>query len=305
MEKEEIKEKEEKVEKEEKKKEKKQKKPLVSCRILFISALDKIMFVILALSFVGATWANFSGNFGSPDYRYWARVFSEIGILIAFAIQYFLFNWIYKCAAKTMLCITDTEVYKEAYIPFKRTEKSIPLKKITSVTTINLFWIFRSVIIFQYHHLPMIFFTWKNQEFKDKFDELVNHRTEEMENEYEDKNIISFLSDGFIKKFFIGLAALIVFLGIIRIFGVLFSPARKVPGTYTNGDYKIEVKRNGTCDIATLKKDAENCKWTINDDGDTVTFSYEYDSWWGKDTSSFDMRYENKKLTYGDQEFTK
>ena len=116
MEKEEIKEKDEKVEeKEEKKKtkkERKQRKALVTCRVLFISALDKIFFVLLAISFVIATWINFRGNFSNPNYAYWKRVISEIGILISFTINYFLLNWVYRCAAKTMLCVTENEVYK-------------------------------------------------------------------------------------------------------------------------------------------------------------------------------------------------
>jgi len=314
MEKEEIKEevKEEKEIKEEKKpkKERKTKKALVTCRVLFISALDKIMFVVLALAFISALWANFRGNLSSPNYGYWRRVIGVIALLIGGAIEYFIMNWFYKCAAKTMLCITEDEVYKEAYIPFKRTEKSIPIKKITSVTTINLFWIFRSVIIFQYHHLPMIFFTWKNQEFKDKFDELVNKRTEEIENEFEDKNILTFLKAGFVKKFFIGLAAVVVLFGILRFFGTVFSPAKKVPGTYANGESKIVIKKDGTCDIASLKADFTSCTWELNDEGDYVQleYSYPYTSWFTSETTRTDtatFEYEKGKLTYNGIEYVK
>lgn len=302
-EKEEIKEKENKEET--KKKDKKQKQPLVSCRILFISALDKIMFVCLALAFIGVTWATFRGNFSSPSYGYWKRVFEELGVLVFFIIQYFILNWFYKCFAKTMLCITETEVYKEAYVPFKRTEKSIPLKKITSVTTINLFWIFRSVIIFQYHHLPLIFFTWKNQEFKDKFDELVNHRTEEIENEFEDKNILSFLKAGFVKKFLIGLGCLLVFLGIVRLFGMAFSPARKVPGTYVNGDKQIVLNKDGSCDITSLRNTSTSCTWELNEDGDAVKAKYEYEFYTSTFTGEVDFTYEKNLLKYGGIDYNK
>ena len=308
MEKEEIK--EEVKEEKKSKKERKTKKALVTCRVLFISALDKIMFVVLALAFIGALWANFRGNFSSPNYGYWRRVLGVIALLIGGAIEYFIMNWFYKCAAKTMLCITEDEVYKEAYIPFKRTEKSIPLNKITSVTTINLFWIFRSLIIFQYHQLPTIFFTWKNQEFKDKFDELVNKRTEQIENEFEDKSIISFLKEGFVKKFFICLAALIVFLGVIRLFGVFFSPAKKVPGTYVNGDNKIVLSKDGTCDVSSLQKDTTSCTWELNSEGDyvSVNYSYKYNSWlFGETTNnaSKQLKYEDKKLVDGSTEYVK
>ena len=315
MEKEEKEEKQEVVEKEEVKEEKKKSrrdrktiKPLVVCRVLFISALDKIFFVILALSFIGATWNNFAGNFSSISYGYWARVCTELGILIGTAIAYLIYNWFYKCAAKTMLCITEKEIYIEKYIPFKRTEKSIPLKKVTSVTTINLFWIFRTLIIFQYHQIPTIFFTWNNQLLKDKFDELVDNRTEDVENEYSDKNILTFLKPGFLKKFFIGVGCLIVILGVIRFFGYIFSPSKAVPGTYANGESKIVLNKDGSCDITPIKE-TTSCSWQLLDDEKTVYVSYEYEyTWFGTkstSSSSLNFEYEKNKLTYNGTEFTK
>lgn len=310
MEKEEIKEKE--VKEEEKKpakKERKQKKPLVTCRILFISALDKIFFVLLILGFVGATINNFAGNIASQNYHFWTRFFSEIGILIATVIEYFILNWFYRCAAKTMLCVTENEVYKEHYIPFKRTEKSIPLNKITSVTTINLFWIFRSVIIFQYHHIPLIFFTWNNKEFKDKLDELINHETEDIQNEYEDRNIITFVGKGFIKKFFIVLGCIIALIAVIRFFNFIFSPAKKIAGTYVNGESQIVLNKSGSCDIVPMKNEMKKCEWTINDDADTVNieYTYIYDGWFGENeyTSDLSLRYKDKTLIYNNVEYIK
>lgn len=294
--------------KEEKKKNKKDRKtikPLVTCRVLFISVLDKILFVIIALLFVGSTWANFSGNLSSISYGYWQRVFSEIGILIGLTIYYLLMNWFYKCAAKTMLCITEKEIYIEKYIPFKRTEKSIPLEKVTSVTTINLFWIFRTLIIFQYHQLPTIFPTWNNQLLKDKFDELVNKRTEDVENEFEDKNILSFLKPGFIKKFFIGLGCVVLIIGVFRFFGYMFSPTKSVPGTYTNGEAVIKLEKDGTCDVTAIRE-SKNCKWQLSDDEKTVYVAYEYDSsWFGTLSSNLSFEYEKNKLTFDGKEFKK
>ena len=310
-EKQEIVEKEKEEVKEEKKKNKKDRKtikPLVVCRVLFISVLDKIYFVILCLMFVISTWQNFAGNFGSVSYGYWARVFSELGILIGLTITYLIYNWFYRCAAKTMLSITEKEIYIEKYIPFKRTEKSIPLEKITSVTTINLFWIFRSLIIFQYHQIPTIFFTWNNQELKDKFDELVNKRTEDVENEYNDRNILTFLKPGFLKKFFIGVGCLLVILGIIRFFGYIFSPSKSVPGTYVNGENKIVLEKDGSCDITPIKE-STSCNWQLLDDEKTVyvTFEYEY-TWFGSkttSTSNISFDYEKNKLTYNGVEYIK
>ena len=312
MEKEEIKEevKEEIKEEKKPKKERNTKKPLVTCRVLFISVLDKILFALLALGFVFSLFSIFRGNFSSPSYGYWRRLLDVIALLISTTITYLIVNWFYRCAAKTMLCITEHEIYKEKYVPFKRGEKSIPLNKVTSVTTINLFWIFRSVIIFQYHHIPMIFFTWKNQEFKDQYDELVNKRTEKIENEFEDKSIITFLKKGFIKKFFIGVAAVVVLFGIIRFFGYIFSPARKVPGTYVNGENKIVLNKDGSCEVDPFKKDIIECTWNINDDANIVTAVYKYKStsWlFGESTSSasISFNYEKNKLTYNDVEYTK
>ena len=114
-------------------KDKKQKKALVTSRVLFYSVLDKILFVVFSLDFVyglifgllkkGKTITNVFGYYSC--------------FLIVMVLLALLLNWIYKCATKTMLCITEDEVYKEAYAPLKRSEMSIPLSKITSVTTFN------------------------------------------------------------------------------------------------------------------------------------------------------------------------
>ena len=170
-------------------KERKQKKALVTSRVLFYTILDKIYVVAFAIYFiVGLVSGLLQKNksiLGVIEYY--------VLFLVVVTVVALLFNWFYKCAIKTMLCITEDEVYKEAYAPLKRSETSIPLSKITSVTTFNFLWIFRSIIIFQYHQMPVIFFTWNNQEFKDKFDELVNGRKEDIANEFEDKNFISFI----------------------------------------------------------------------------------------------------------------
>ena len=128
-------------------KERKEKEALVSARILFYSVLDKIYLVLFALYFVLGLFQGIlvkNRTVGGVLEYY-------ILFLVGAVIAGLLFNWFYKCAIKTMLCITEDEFYKEAYAPLKRSEMSIPLSKVTSVTTFNFFWIFRSIIIFQYY----------------------------------------------------------------------------------------------------------------------------------------------------------
>ena len=278
----------------EEKKDTKKIKPLVTSRILFISVLDKIYLVVLLLMFIGLTIANFKGGLSSMSYGYWSRVGHEIVIIISMVIYYFILNWFYRCAAKTMLCITENEVYKEHYVPFKRTEMSIPLNKITSITTINFFWIFRSLIIFQYHHLPLVYFTWNNQEFKDKFNELVTNRKEKVENTFEEKNILSFVNPKYITYFCIGVVAVIAFIGVLRFFGYVFSPEKKVPGTYVNGNNEVVLNKDGSCNVDFLKDKVTACSWEYRDEAKqvVVTYDYEYSYWYYKDTST-DYKYFN------------
>ena len=286
-------------------------KPLVTCRVLFISVLDKIYLIALALEFIILTWNNFSGSMSSMSYGYWHRVLGEIGILICMAIAYFICNWFYKCAAKTMLCVTENQIYKEHYVPFKRREISIPLNKVTSISTFNVFWIFRSVIIFQYHHIPMVFFTWNNKEFKDKVNELINHETKEVENEFEDKNILSFVDNKFIIIFFIVLGAIILFLGIVRFFGYTFSPAKKVPGTYVNKNDQIVLNKEGTCEIEPIHDDVVSCTWEYNEEAKEVdvTYEYEYTSCWSSTKTKYSntavLKQEDDKLIYSGTEYTR
>ena len=249
---------------------------LVTSRVLFISVLDKIYLIILILMFLGATISNFSGRISSVNYHFFGKVGHEIVIIIVMFITYLIFNWLYKCVAKTMLCLTKNEVYRETYVPFKKTETSIPLNKITAVSTINVFWIFRSLIIHQYGRLPLVFFTWNNQEFKDKLNELITHDKDKVKNEYEDKNIINKEHYKYLMFAGVLLAAIICFIGIIRFFAYTFSPEKKVPGTYGYNDYNIVLDKNGSCDISSIKSGVSSCEWSYNGDNKLVTITYEY-----------------------------
>ena len=285
-------------------KDKKQKKALVTSRVLFYSVLDKILFVVFSLDFVyglifgllkkGKTITNVFGYYSC--------------FLIVMVLLALLLNWIYKCATKTMLCITEDEVYKEAYAPLKRSEMSIPLSKITSVTTFNFCWIFRSIIIFQYHQLPVIFFTWNNQEFKDKFDELVNGRKEKISNEYEDKNVISFISKKNYILFgsvFCGLLVLFLIIAIILSF---ISPSSRAVGTYVNDSNEITLNKDLTCNISYID-DVKKCNWKFDEDNNRVVVNYTQEIKLFSSTKekeySMTFDYKDKALNYGSKTYSK
>ena len=275
--------------------------PLVTCRVLFISALDKIYNAILLLMLIAVTYINFKGNFGSLEYGFFARVGKEIISLAILFVVYLFFNWLYRCQSKTMLCLTKNEVYKEKYIPFKRGEVSIPLNKITGVSTLNVFWIFRSVTIHQYGKLPMIFFTWNNKEFKDKLTELITTEKDKIKNAYENKKLLSFKGK-FFKAVMALLCVVILVLSIIRFFGYMGNTERKIAGKYTYGDKKIVLKKDASCDVTSLTdKNVESCTWAYDEDMKAVNVRYEYtyNGYFGE-TPTFDyinMKYDKDKKT--------
>ena len=255
----------------------KKRKALVTSRILFISALDKIYLVILLLIFAGLTWINFAGDVSDLDYGFWSRVGIEIVIIIGMVIYYFLLNWFYKCAAKTMICVTENEVYMEKYVPFKRSETSIPLNKITGISTFNFFWIFRILIIHQYGKLPIVFPTWTNQIFKDKLNELITTEKEKVENEFEDKNIIGKDKLKYLKYLGIALVAVIGLIGIVRFFNYAFSAESKLSGTYTYQDEEITLNKDGTCVAYNIiNEDIDDCSWTYDEEDSEVSVRLEY-----------------------------
>ena len=223
--------------------------PLVTCRMLFISVLDKIYMVILALMLIGILYATFNGDMSSLHYSFWTRVCTLIPAFIVLFIVYLFMNWFYKCAAKTMLCVTENEVYAEKYIPFKNSETSIPLTKITGISTVNLFWIFRCVIIHQYGKMPSIFWTWNNQEFKSKVNELITTDKDPIENEFEDKNIINKDQYVYLKYLGIVVAAIIALIGVVRFFNYVFSAEKSIPGTYYYESNRFVLSKDGSCEI--------------------------------------------------------
>ncbi len=285
-------------------KERKQKKALVTSRVLFYTVLDKIYVVLFALIFVYGLVAGLLKDIKSVGgvIGYYAT------FIIGMALFGLLLNWIYKCVTKTMLCITEDEVYKEAYAPLKRSEMSIPLNKITSVTTFNFLWIFRSIIIFQYHQLPVVFFTYTNQEFKDKFDELVNNRKEDIVNEFEDKNMISFIDKKhypIVEAVLGGLLVLFLIIGIIMSF---MDPASKVVGTYKNDSGEVKLGKDKSCSVPGVEN-MTKCSWTYNEDTNIVTVNYSYEVKYLSQTKETDRTltytYSDKTLTNGSKVYTK
>ena len=288
-------------------------KALVTSRLLFISVLDKIYLIILLLTFVGLTWGNFAGDVSSIHYGFWSRIGYEILIIIFMVIFYFFLNWFYKCAAKTMICLTKNEVYKEEYVPFKRTETSIPLNKITGVTTFNFFWIFRFLIIHQYGKLPVVFPTWTNQVFKDRLNELITGDKEKVENEYEDKNIISKDMLKYLKYLGIALLGIICLLGIVRFFNYVFSAETKIAGTYSYNETDIVLNKDGSCYVDDIvDEDVNYCSWTYDEEDKDISVRYEYSKYayyYGYysdyDYLFLDYDAKNKTLTYEDKVYKK
>lgn len=286
----------------------KKEKSLVTSRVLFVSILDKIYLAILAIIFTGSTYSNFFTS-SSKNYYFWEKLSNELFIIVGLVISYFLINWLYKCAIKTMICVTEKEVYSEIYFPFVKIEKSIPLSKITKVSIANYFWIFRAVIIHQYNKLPLIFFTWNNKEFKNKVRELIVNDNDIIVNEFENKNLITRKNIKFVG---ISLVVIIVVMLIVSLVLFLINPIRKISGTYTYQSAKIILNKDGNCDISSMD-DYKTCVWSYNESLKTIDIEYTYDyysSFLDKVTTyhatlQFDYDLKNQTLIYEGKNFTK
>lgn len=274
-------------------------KTLVECRVLFITLLDKIFILILILTLIITTINNFYGDFSSIGYGFWERVLRELFFIGIMYIVYLFLNWIYKCLLKTMLCVTNEEIYKEIYLPFYKSEKSIPLNKVTSISTHNYFFIFRCVAIHQYNKFPMIFFTWDNKIFKNKVNELLTSRKKDIENIYEDRNIITKDKYKYTFYFSIIIIAIIIIFGIIRLICYIAGEERKIIGSYINEKNKIVLKKDGKCNIDDIIKKVTDCDWTYNKNDKEIIINYEYKStyFYGKYNDSMKLKYNSNKKT--------
>lgn len=298
-------------------------KPLVTSRVLFISVLDKLYFIGLVLSFILVLWGWMQNNlywfeYGKGFFVVLGEWFLEfIGILICFVIAYFILNWLYRCLAKTMLCLTENEIYGEVYAPFYRGEFSVPVNRVTKIDSVKILWIFRFVFIHRYHQLPIVFPTWNAQEFKNKLTELLVKRDSKVENEFESKNIFP---EWLKKRLIIVLLALGAIVGLIFVIYVvtyLNNPYKKIAGTYINQTEKIILKDDQTCGLENvIGYEVTKCKWVANDKyGDSIkidvdlTYKY-YSNWSNKYYTSdksidFYFDIDEQVITYDTKKYSK
>ena len=277
----------------EKKKDGKKAKVIVTSRVLFISVLDKIYLTILGLVFVFGTISVFSGPISSLGYGFFKRVFLEFVLIVILIVLYLFLNWFYNCAVKTILCLTKAEVYREHYFPFKRSEDSIPLEKITKVSTLNLFWIFRAVIICQYHRFPLIFWTWNNQEFKDKLVELITNNKE--------KNLLNESMHGYLMYIILGLLIVILLIGIIKFGFFAFGNERRIAGTYYSSNNIVVLNKDGSCDLEGFSNNIRSCFWSYISKSKEVEINYQYSYYYSYyDNNVIRLKYDknNNTLNY-------
>jgi len=283
---------------------------IYTCRLLFSSILDKILLFVLLLSFLYISYLNFKGNILGAAYGFWFRVLRELGIGVLLLFGYGICNWIYNCYARTMLCLTSNSIYREIYFPFFRKETTIPLEHVTSIATVDFFWIFRSIVIFQYHHMPIIFFTWNNQRFKNKADEVMGCNTVTI-NSFQNRGILQKTMLPVIQWIFILFVMAIIVLGIFHFFGYIFSEEKKLSGTYLKGTQKIELYTDGTCNLRMSHiKDLKKCTWTIHSEEKTIDIEYEYrkSNYFGEAYKTHDVMsvgYDQEQLIYNGKEYKK
>lgn len=300
--------------------------PLVTSRVLFISILHKLFFIGFVLSFASfilTAWLvltkySVSGSVGGYFGSIISIIFKYALVLFSGWIYYLILNWLYKCASKTMLCLTEKEIYGEFYAPFYRGEFSVPIENVTKVDTIKILWIFRYLIIHRYHQIPIIFPTWNAQEFKDRLVCLLTDRNEKIANEFKNMDILPNWVKQKKKIIFIIFA---VILGLILVsFTVKYfnNPYSKVPGTYSlNGD-NIELDSDGTCNISSIvDKDIVSCTWSTTGYSDVnveripvyVSYEYDYSSRWYSGTYDANITLyfnaNDKTITYNSTVYSK
>lgn len=248
-------------------------KPIITSRVLFVSILDKLFLIGFAFSLIMAVLSNFLGDLSSMQYDYWGRALRAIGLFIVFVVVGLILNYLYKCVAKTMLCLTDKQVYQEIYFPFVDFKSTIPLEKITKVSTYNVLWIFRCIIIFQYMQLPLVFFTWNNKEFKKELIARLNIESTQVKNEWENKNIITSTQ---IKILALVSAAIVVLTGIFALIGNLTAEERKVIGYFADEEHSVTIEKDGDCSVVNLgESNGKNYEWTYNKNTDILEIRYE------------------------------
>ena len=273
-----------------------QRNTIITCRLLFSSILDKVYLILLIGSFIVLSFLNFRGNIFSGFYGFWMRFLKECGLVFLYIIFYFICTWFYHCAIRTMMCLTKNEIRIERYFPLIRLETSIPIQHVTSISTFNIFFIFRSVIIHRYHQLPVIFFTWHNQKFKNRVMEVLGEEGTII-NYYDDTGILAPRYYRFMRWFIIIFLMILLMLGFVRLFGYVFSHERIVSGTYVNEMKKIVLKNNGECKISINKYvNPKKCTWEIADNEELI---------FHVDGRKVQVAYNDKAIRYNDVKYSK
>lgn len=247
--------------------------PIITARVLFVSLLDKLFLIGFSIALIVNVLMCFDGDFSSLNYHYWSRIPDVFGVVILYGVIGVVLNFFYKCIAKTMLCLTEKQVYQELYFPFVDFKSTIPLEKITKVSTYNVLWIFRCIIIFQYMQLPLVFFTWNNKEFKKELIARLNIESTQVKNEWENKNIITSTQ---IKILALVSAAIVVLTGIFALIGNLTAEERKVIGYFADEEHSVTIEKDGDCSVVNLgESNGKNYEWTYNKNTDILEIRYE------------------------------
>ena len=210
-----------------------------------------------------------------------------------------------------MLCLTKNGVYKFSYFPFYKKETFIPLNKITSVASYNFLWIFRAVIIHRYSAVPLVFFTWNNQEFKDELDYLITNEIGVIDNDYKRKNIITKEQHGFL----VLLGFIVILVLAIGFQGCIFIHEKEpnLEGTYyLDGDVwnsRIKLMSDGDCriDDDIVDEDVISCSWDYYESLNEVRIKHDYYDYYDKDWDFIYLDYDcfDKTLEYDDDVFEK
>jgi len=119
---------------------------------------------------------------------------------------------------------------------------------------------------------------WDNKIFKNKVNELLTSRKKDIENIYEDRNIITKDKYKYTFYFSIIIIAIIIIFGIIRLICYITGEERKIIGSYIYEKNKIALKKDGKCNIDDIIKKVTDCVWTYNKD-DKICINIYFDKY--------------------------
>lgn len=293
--------------KEEKEAKEELRKPFIVSRPLFYTIYGYIFLFVFIVSVLGGLFELIK-DIANPTISIGSSVEDVIIFVVMNSLEFTIFKKIYEYINKTMYAITDKEVYCEIYYPFVRIQKNIPLNKITKISTLNLFWIFRQVVIYQYGKMPIVIWTWNNKEFKDELVKQISNETKKVENYYSTKDI---MRNPIFRAFIILIIVVIAIAFIIKVVQKVNIKVKSkgIPGTYFNEGNDIELNKNGTCNISA--KNTTKCEWysyySSDKDEIFIKTTYAYDKDNNKISGYEEFIYNSKedkiKSTYDSKEY--